>query len=202
MDSIADLLDTAERAGGHRPFLTFVDLDSGERTELSFVVAANWARKIANFAQTESEAEPGVVLDWPPLPHWTTPLVALGMWAAGAGVRAGERDPRWPEPATADFDTVLAEPDQLDAPAPDPHAPALVADGETLDHAWLLARAGEPPGRRVWLRHPALSPSWCAAVTGALGGRAHLVLVHGGDDAGRRRAAEREGAADAVPPPA
>jgi hypothetical protein len=195
METFEDLLDAAERRGGHKPFVTFVDLDTGERTELSFVVAANWARKIGNFVIAELEAGPGIVVIWPPAEHWTTPLIALGVWAAGAGIEAGEPHAAWPgEPGTPEFNQVLAEPDQLDAPPADRLAPALVLDEMALDHAWLLGEAArdEDGGERVLLRREPLSRAWSSGLLRALGQGGSVVLVRGGDEDAVARVAEQE----------
>lgn len=82
-ETLASLLVQRIRTDGANPFVTFYDLDSGERTELSAVTFGNWVDKTAGFARDELDLQIGdrvhIVL---PL-HWHT----LVWWAACA--RAG-----------------------------------------------------------------------------------------------------------------
>jgi uncharacterized protein (TIGR03089 family) len=82
-DTLSVLLAERIRRDGASPFVTFYDLESGERTELSAVTFGNWVDKTAGFARDELDLPIGervhIVL---PL-HWQT----LVWWAACA--RAG-----------------------------------------------------------------------------------------------------------------
>ncbi len=82
-ETLASLLEQRIRTDGGSPFVTFYDLGSGERTELSAVTFGNWVDKTAGFARDELDLQIGdsvhIVL---PL-HWQT----LVWWAACA--RAG-----------------------------------------------------------------------------------------------------------------
>ncbi|QSB04231.1 TIGR03089 family protein [Natronoglycomyces albus] len=66
-----------------RPFITFYDDTTGERTELSYVTSANWMNKTANLCVDLASLEPGdtVAVDMPA--HWLTATVMLGCWMAG-----------------------------------------------------------------------------------------------------------------------
>lgn len=90
--SISDRLDARVRGGsGGEPLLTYYDLDSGERTELSAVTFANWAAKTANLL-TELAIGDGdaVRLDLTARHpgHWVTFVWAAACWRVGATVSA------------------------------------------------------------------------------------------------------------------
>lgn len=69
-----------------RPFFTFYDDSTGERTELSFVTAANWIAKTANLVVDLAGVEPQepAAIDMPP--HWLTAVIMLGCWEAGLSI--------------------------------------------------------------------------------------------------------------------
>jgi len=156
------MLDEAERRGGHRPFVTFMDLDSGERTELGVAAAANWARKTANLLIEEFSAGPGALVGVVPFSHWTAPVIALGAWVAGAGLTTSEQASAWfameeDSPEVAARPLVLVGRGMGGRCTADPAAQgALFGYAETVlgfaDHvdaaewdpmAWALADAGE-----------------------------------------------------------
>lgn len=66
-----------------RPFVTFYDEATGERTELSAKTYANWVSKTANLLVDELMLDPGEVLlvDLPP--HWLSPVFVGAAWSAG-----------------------------------------------------------------------------------------------------------------------
>ena len=72
-----------------KPFLTYYDDDTGERTELSSATFANWVAKTANFLRDDRGVRPGdtVGLDLPD--HWLTVILAFAAWRAGAHVVRG-----------------------------------------------------------------------------------------------------------------
>jgi uncharacterized protein (TIGR03089 family) len=72
---------------GDQPAVVFHDADTGERTELGFATLHNWVSKTANLFLDAFDAGLGaeVRVDLPL--HWMAPVVALGAWATGAGVR-------------------------------------------------------------------------------------------------------------------
>ena len=206
MESVAEMLDRAERSGGHRPFVTFVDGETGERTELGVAAAANWARKTANLLIEEFGTGPGALIGVVPFGHWTAPVIALGAWVTGAGLTTSEQASVWfameeaPEAArplvlvgrgiggrcTADpaaagavfgyAETVLGFADQVDAEEADAHAWAVADGDERTTMGDLLA--APPTADRILLEHRPFSAPWCAAVFGALAGGGSLVLAH------------------------
>lgn len=81
------LLQSRVRSSGAAPFVTYVDAETGERTELSAVSIANAAAKIANAMREEFECEPGDILDLDLPLHWQWTSWCLGAWVAGCDVR-------------------------------------------------------------------------------------------------------------------
>jgi uncharacterized protein (TIGR03089 family) len=81
------LLQSRVRSSGAAPFVTYVDAETGERTELSAVSVANAAAKIANAIRGELDCEPGEVLDLDLPLHWQWTSWCLGTWVAGCEVR-------------------------------------------------------------------------------------------------------------------
>ena len=107
------------RVRGTSPLLTYYDLATGERTELSGVSVANWVDKTSNLLADElgigagdlvelalAERDPG---------HWVTLVWQLACWQVGAVVTLGRRF------AAA---AVVVGPDEPTAAAPG--APVLV----------------------------------------------------------------------------
>ncbi|MBW9204870.1 TIGR03089 family protein [Mumia sp. zg.B17] len=84
--TIADLLTSAARADPSRPVVTFYDLETGERTELSLTTTMNWVAKTANMLQdtlgADDESTVGVLL---PI-HWETVVWLLAVWVVGSAV--------------------------------------------------------------------------------------------------------------------
>ena len=89
-DLISKLLAQRVRRNGAEPLITYYDLDSGERTELSAVSFANWVNKTSNLLVDEflidagdaiqltlAETHPG---------HWVTLIWELACWQVGAVV--------------------------------------------------------------------------------------------------------------------
>ena len=70
------------------PFVTFYDLVSGERVELSATTWVNWAAKIAGYLTEEMDLERGarLLVDLPA--HWQSSVVLGGAWWAGIEVVA------------------------------------------------------------------------------------------------------------------
>ncbi|MGH1563416.1 TIGR03089 family protein [Mumia sp. DW29H23] len=90
--TIADLLASAARTDPSRPVVTFYDLESGERIELSLTTTMNWVAKTANMLQdtlgTDDETTVDVLL---PL-HWETAVWLLAIWVAGSAVSLAPGD--------------------------------------------------------------------------------------------------------------
>jgi uncharacterized protein (TIGR03089 family) len=89
-----------------RPFVTFHDLSSGERIELSYKTFGNWLAKTGNLIQDEVAAAAGDRIALLSRPHWLT-----AVWAVAPLLTAAVVDP-WGDPAAAH--TVVADPDSLD----------------------------------------------------------------------------------------
>ncbi|WP_116947293.1 TIGR03089 family protein [Jiangella endophytica] len=88
----AELLRTAVRHDGARPFLTFYDDATGERVELSTTTFDNWVAKTAGFLTGGLGAETGerVALRLPA--HWQALAWAAACWSAGVCVVLGDDD--------------------------------------------------------------------------------------------------------------
>lgn len=73
-----------------RPLVTWVDLGSGARVELSRATAANWVAKTGGLLQDDLEvsAGDGVALSLPV--HWQAVTWALGCWTVGAVIQTGQ----------------------------------------------------------------------------------------------------------------
>ena len=109
--TIPDLFSAALQRDPARPLLTFYDLATGERVELSRVTAANWVAKTANMLQDSLAAQTGarVAIDLPV--HWERAVWMLAAWEVGCVVRLG---------TAADTDDIaVVGPDALDGTLPD-----------------------------------------------------------------------------------
>ncbi len=105
MRRVADawsLLQRRLRAEPGSPLVTYVDADSGERTELSAVSLANAAAKIANALRDEFELDPGATVGLHLPVHWQRAAWCAGAWTAGCAIA----------PASTDADLVVASPDE------------------------------------------------------------------------------------------
>jgi uncharacterized protein (TIGR03089 family) len=174
----ADLLTSQLRRDPGRPFVTFYDATSGERTELSLTTYANWVAKAANLLTEELDLAPDdvLLLDLPC--HWLGPVFLGAAWTVGLEVAFPGGTP------TAD--AVVCGPDGLATWGP--RAGALPVVASAL-HPLGLRFAEELPdgvhdlGVEIWsqpdafLGVPATGPSepdWGAAASGTLlpdGGR-------------------------------
>lgn len=87
---IADLLRSRNRRAGSDPLLTYYDLGSGERTELSGVTFANWVDKTSHLLVDECLVEAGDVVGLPLASthpgHWVTLVWELACWQVGVEV--------------------------------------------------------------------------------------------------------------------
>jgi len=80
-----DLLEqwTARSGGAGLPLVTYYDVGSGERTELSGTTTRNWVAKASSLLVDELDAEPGTRL-WIGLPtHWQRAVWLLAAWNVG-----------------------------------------------------------------------------------------------------------------------
>lgn len=105
---IADLLRQRVRRGGAAPLLTYYDLDTGERTELSATSFLNWVDKTSNLfvddLRLESGAVVGLELARSAPGHWLTLAIELASWQIGATVTVGQ-------PTGAAVDVLVVGPD-------------------------------------------------------------------------------------------
>lgn len=178
MTTFADLLAQGLRRDPGRPFVTFYDAATGERTELSLTTYANWVAKAANLLVEELDLEQDdvLLLDLPC--HWLGPVFLGAAWTVGLEVAYAGDD--------ATPDAVVCGPQSLDTWAPRTVEVAVVASA--LHPLGLRFPDGVPTGVHdlgveVWsqpdafLGLPAVGPSepdWEAAASGSLlteGGR-------------------------------
>lgn len=111
----AELLRTAVRHDGARPFLTFYDDATGERVELSTITFDNWVAKTAGFLTGGLGAETGerVALRLPA--HWQALAWAAACWSAGVCVVLGAGSGSGG--GSGDVQVAVAGPDDLAAAA-------------------------------------------------------------------------------------
>ena len=105
----ADQLRQRARARGGEPLLTYYDLGTGERTELSATSFLNWVDKTSNLLVDELGLDPGAVVelrlaDAAP-GHWVTLVLEAAAWQVGAVLRATATE------AEADADLLVLGPD-------------------------------------------------------------------------------------------
>jgi uncharacterized protein (TIGR03089 family) len=84
---LAERLRRRVRTNGSAPLLTFYDLGSGARTELSATSFSNWVDKTSNLLEDEVGAGAGDVISMPlavEAPgHWLTAVWQLACWQVG-----------------------------------------------------------------------------------------------------------------------
>src|SRR6476469_4381836 len=87
---LAERLRRRVRANGSTPLLTYYDLDSGERTELSAISFGNWVDKTSNLLVDEVAVTEGEAISMPlahEAPgHWLTAVWQLACWQLGLTV--------------------------------------------------------------------------------------------------------------------
>lgn len=150
-----------------KPFVTYYDDATGERTELSYATFDNWVAKTANYLRDEHGVVPGqsVGLDLPV--HWLTVVLAFAAWRAGATVVREGGDVSFTARDLADLrHDVLIHADRFDGAAPLPPATPsadrlMVVDVDPVPYA-LAAYTGR--GSLVICRNadPALLPERAA----------------------------------------
>ncbi len=93
MTAIVSALVRRARRDGARPLITYYDLGTGARTELSGSTFANWVDKTYHLL-VELDIRPGDVVALPLAVtdpgHWVTFALTAGAWQAGAVVVAGD----------------------------------------------------------------------------------------------------------------
>jgi uncharacterized protein (TIGR03089 family) len=95
--------------GPGRPFVTYYDVATGERTELSGTTAANWVAKTANLLVDELDAESGTRIEVALPTHWLRTVWILATWAVGGTI------------VDAGGDIFVAGPDTVGHPSPAHH---------------------------------------------------------------------------------
>jgi uncharacterized protein (TIGR03089 family) len=84
---LAERLRQRVRRNGSAPLLTYYDLGSGERTELSAISFSNWVDKTSNMLVDDLAVDQGDVLSMPlavEAPgHWLTAVWQLASWQVG-----------------------------------------------------------------------------------------------------------------------
>jgi uncharacterized protein (TIGR03089 family) len=122
---------------GASPLVTYYDLATGERTELSGVSVANWVDKTSNLLVDELGAEPGdqveLALAERNPGHWMTLVWQLACWQVGAAVTLGRQ---------ASAAVVVVGPEDSTAAAPG--APVLMCSLHPLG-----LPLAQPPGGGV-----------------------------------------------------
>ncbi|MGA7689887.1 MAG: TIGR03089 family protein, partial [Jiangellales bacterium] len=80
------LLAQALRRDPARPFVTYYDLGSGGRVELSVATFDNWTNKTVGLLRDELDVAAGDRLDMVLPAHWTGLVLAMAAWTVGAQV--------------------------------------------------------------------------------------------------------------------
>jgi uncharacterized protein (TIGR03089 family) len=90
---IGDRLRTRAKKAGAEPLITYYELDSGVRTELSAVTFLNWVDKTSNLVTDEQLLESGEVVELALAEahpgHWVTAVWELACWQLGLVVSVG-----------------------------------------------------------------------------------------------------------------
>ena len=92
MRTLDQLLRSA--ADPSQPLVTYYDMATGERVELSTTTTANWVAKTSNFLVDDLDAAPGTRIRIGLPSHWLTTVWILSAWNVGAAVvdrRRGHR---------------------------------------------------------------------------------------------------------------
>ena len=88
MTTFADVLARRLRADPGQPLVTYYDLGTGERVELSVTTYANWVAKTASLLAEEHDLERGQTLRVALRTHWLGPVFLGAAWAIGLTVTA------------------------------------------------------------------------------------------------------------------
>ncbi len=93
MDTVPALVAALLARDPSRPLVTWFDLGSSARVELSRATAANWVAKTGGLLQDDLDVSAGdrVALSLPV--HWQAVTWALGCWAVGAVVQCSDEVP-------------------------------------------------------------------------------------------------------------
>jgi uncharacterized protein (TIGR03089 family) len=202
-----------------QPLLTYYDMATGERVELSSTTTANWVAKTSNFLVDDLDAEPGTRIRIGLPSHWLSMVWILSAWTVGAAVVDGAADIglSGPELVGDEPHRVAASlrplggrfataPDgflDLGAEVPghgdhfaalDPPSPTTLAvdlDGEQRTHADLLATI--PPSSSRLVVAPGPLSRDVSLLVGACRGGGSLVVVAAATPDEISRVARQEG---------
>jgi len=212
---------SAQPGGPGRPFVTYYDVRTGERTELSGTTAANWVAKTANLLVDEFDTEPATRVDVALPTHWLRIIWVLATWAVGGTVVDAEGDVLVAGPATLerasparhrvasallpfavpfptapsgvlDLGTVLPSQPDVFFPPDQPTDEVQAVDVSDLALTYGELTSAVPPSVGRPLLTPApLARDIAATLAAALGGGS-MVLVSGGTPADLERLASQE----------
>lgn len=199
------------------PVVTYYDVATGERVELSGVTLANWVAKVANLLVDELDVERGTRIRIGLPSHWLRFAWLLGAWRVGAIVTDGAADiglsgpeleaeepvrlaaslrplgARFADAPEGFLDIALAVPGSpdvfIDVDPPEPQDLAVDLPGLRATHAELLATA--PSNERVLATPRSLAEDATSLVAALTGGGSLVVVAHG-DDAALERIAAQE----------
>jgi uncharacterized protein (TIGR03089 family) len=148
--TFADLLARRIREDPGRPLVTFYDLVTDERVELSVTTYANWVAKAASLLADEHDAERGDTfrIDLPP--HWLGPVFLGAAWTIGLVVTLEDTP-----------DAVVCGPEGLDRWAPEAaRIPVLACSLLPLGvrFAEPLPAGVHDVGAEVWSQPDAFAP--------------------------------------------
>lgn len=87
------LLDEALRSDGARPAVTWVEIGSGTRVELSVATLANWVAKTGGLLQDDLDVQAGDEVRLDLGAHWQGVSWLLACWAVGAVVVPADATP-------------------------------------------------------------------------------------------------------------
>jgi len=160
-----------------QPLVTYYDMATGERVELSTTTTANWVAKTSNFLVDDLDAGPGTRIRVGLPSHWLTTVWILSAWNIGAAVVDHTADVglsgadlvaeephrvaaslrplggRFPQPPDGFLDLGAEVPGHGDhflaLDPPEPSTVALDLDGVTSTHAELLASVVPDGARRL-----------------------------------------------------
>lgn len=217
MNTLDQLLRTS--ADPSQPLLTYYDMATGERVELSTTTTANWVAKTSNFLVDELDVEPGTRIRIGLPSHWLTMVWILSAWNVGAvvvdaGADIGLSGPelvadephkvaaslrplggRFGTPPEGFLDLGAEVPGHGDhfvaMDPPEPTSLAVDLDGSARTHADVLAGAGPDATRKV-VAPGTLSRDVSLLVDACLGGGS-LVIVASATPEEIARVARQEG---------
>ena len=218
MKTLDQLLRTT--ADPSQPLVTYYDMATGERVELSTTTTANWVAKTSNFLVDDLDAGPGTRIRIGLPSHWLTTVWILSAWHVGAAVVDHAADiglsgpdlvadephrvaaslrplgGRFPQPPDGFLDLGAEVPGHGDhfvaLDPPEPSTTAFDLDGVTSTHAELLASVAPDAGRRLVV--PASTRRDAALIAAACLGGGSLVIVASATPEQVARVGAQEGA--------